>query len=74
VKVNQYFLHQHHQLIILYDYYKLLMSSTATATTMDEIAFTSPPVLCFVDSHVCLQATVRSELAIYNKDFSTNAC
>jgi hypothetical protein len=50
------------------------MSFTATATTMDEIAFTSPPVLCFVDSHVCLQATVRSELAIYNKDFSTNAC
>jgi hypothetical protein len=50
------------------------MSSTVAATTMDEIAFTFLPVLCFVDSHVCLQATVRSELAIYNKDFSTSAC
>jgi len=41
---------------------------------MDKMAFTSPPVSCFVDRHVCLQATVRSEFAFYNKDFSTNAC
>jgi hypothetical protein len=41
---------------------------------VDKIAFTSPPVLRFTDSRVCLQATVRSELAIYNKDFSTSAC
>jgi hypothetical protein len=41
---------------------------------MDKIAFTSPPVLRFVDSHACLQATARLELVIHNKDFSTNAC
>lgn len=38
------------------------------------MVFTSLPVLHFVDSHVFLQATVRSEFAIYNRDFSTNAC
>jgi hypothetical protein len=47
----------------------MLRTVTAAATTVDKIAFISQPVLHYVDSCVCLQAVVRSELAIYNKDF-----